>query len=204
MSNGYVLFLMAFLVAIAIILTLKAKPAQDTRKVKIDYRGAVLISAAMGLIVLGLQQAAVWGWGDVRTWACIVVGAALLAVFTLFELRVSELRLRIERAQFREALLRALLELLEVGTGRQRFGHGAPSFRMKPEVRDRRAGSQVMGCSGRVGSALHADRRPLIRPTAMLEQQRQANKRLAELTTGANLAYVNPWGANEPRSRNRR
>ena len=28
----------------------------------------------MGLIVLGLQQSSVWGWGSVATWACIVVG----------------------------------------------------------------------------------------------------------------------------------
>ena len=32
--------------------------------------------AAMGLVVLGLQQAGVWGWTDVRTIGCIVVGAA--------------------------------------------------------------------------------------------------------------------------------
>ncbi|MBJ7328329.1 MAG: DHA2 family efflux MFS transporter permease subunit [Solirubrobacteraceae bacterium] len=72
---------------VAIVLTLKAKPAQERRIVPIDYRGAVLISAAMGLIVLGLQQASVWGWTDTRTLGCAIVGAVLLAGFVAFELR---------------------------------------------------------------------------------------------------------------------
>jgi hypothetical protein len=37
--------------------------------------------------VLGLQQAAVWGWTDVRTLGSIAVGAALLVAFVAFELR---------------------------------------------------------------------------------------------------------------------
>ncbi|MDO8213683.1 DHA2 family efflux MFS transporter permease subunit [Conexibacter sp. CPCC 206217] len=75
---------------VAIVLTLKARPAQATRKTPIDYRGAVLISIAMGLAVLGLQQAGVWGWDDARTWACIVAGLVLLAVFVLNQLRVRD------------------------------------------------------------------------------------------------------------------
>ena len=57
---------------------------------RIDYRGAVLISAAMGLVVLGLQQAGTWGWEDARTLICIVVGLLLLAVFVLSQLRETE------------------------------------------------------------------------------------------------------------------
>ena len=38
----------------------------------LDYRGAVLMSAGMGLLVLGLQQSSVWGWGIYRTLGCIV------------------------------------------------------------------------------------------------------------------------------------
>jgi fucose permease len=47
--------------------------------------------------VLGLQQSAIWGWGDVKTWACIVVGFVILAVFVAYQLRVANplLRLRI-------------------------------------------------------------------------------------------------------------
>lgn len=75
---------------VAIVLTLKARPAEAKRKSPIDYRGAVLISIAMGLAVLGLQQAGVWGWDDARTWACIVAGLVLLAVFVLNQLRVRD------------------------------------------------------------------------------------------------------------------
>lgn len=87
---------------IAIALTLKAKPAEDKRRVPIDFRGAVLVSIAMGLAVLGLQQAGVWGWGDARTWACIVAGLVLLAVFVLYQLRTKdpliEMRIFAQRA----------------------------------------------------------------------------------------------------------
>jgi EmrB/QacA subfamily drug resistance transporter len=74
---------------VALVLTAKAKPAQARRESPIDFRGAVLISAAMGLVVLGLQQAGIWGWADPRTIGCILVGAGLLVAFTLFELRQS-------------------------------------------------------------------------------------------------------------------
>ena len=34
-------------------------------------RGALLISSGMGIAVLGLQQAGVWGWGSAATWAVL-------------------------------------------------------------------------------------------------------------------------------------
>jgi EmrB/QacA subfamily drug resistance transporter len=87
---------------IALILTARAKPAQERRAEPIDLRGAVLISAAMGLIVLGLQQAGAWGWTDARTIGCIAAGAVLLAAFVAFELRhatpLIQLRIFAQRA----------------------------------------------------------------------------------------------------------
>jgi len=41
----------------------------------------------MALSVLGLQQAHSWGWGDWRTWACIIGGFLILALFVVVELR---------------------------------------------------------------------------------------------------------------------
>jgi MFS family permease len=55
--------------------------------VPIDFRGAVLISGAMGLVVLALQQASIWGWMDARTLGCAGGGLVLLAIFVLVELR---------------------------------------------------------------------------------------------------------------------
>jgi MFS family permease len=76
---------------IALVLTAKGQAGrQERQRMRIDYRGAVLISAAMGLIVLGLQQAATWGWTDARTVGSIVAGALLLAGFVALELRRTE------------------------------------------------------------------------------------------------------------------
>ncbi len=74
---------------IALILTAKAKPDNTKHPAPLDYRGAVLISAGMGLAVLGLQQSSVWGWGDPKTWLCIAAGIALIAGFVLYELRAT-------------------------------------------------------------------------------------------------------------------
>ena len=56
---------------IALVLTARAKPADDRHPAPLDFRGAVLISGGMGLVVLGLQQSSTWGWGDPATWGCI-------------------------------------------------------------------------------------------------------------------------------------
>ena len=63
---------------IALFLTWKAKPAENRHPAKIDYKGTVLACGGMGLLVLGLQQSAIWGWGDAKTWASIVLGVAIL------------------------------------------------------------------------------------------------------------------------------
>jgi EmrB/QacA subfamily drug resistance transporter len=82
---------------VALFLTWKAKPAENKHPAKLDYRGTVLVSGGMGLLVLGLQQSAVWGWGDVKTWASIVLGVIILAVFVSYQLRIANplLQLRI-------------------------------------------------------------------------------------------------------------
>jgi EmrB/QacA subfamily drug resistance transporter len=72
---------------VALLLIRKARPAQERPDVPIDFRGAVLISGAMGLVVLALQQASLWGWTDGRTLGCIGAGLGLLLVFVLVELR---------------------------------------------------------------------------------------------------------------------
>jgi EmrB/QacA subfamily drug resistance transporter len=72
---------------VALWLTWRAKPEDTRRPVPIDWRGAVLVSAGMGLTVLGLQQAGTWGWISAATWACIAGGLLLLVVFVRFELR---------------------------------------------------------------------------------------------------------------------
>ncbi len=72
----------------ALVLTAIAKPENERHPAPLDYRGAVMISAGMGLAVLGLQQSSVWGWGSPATWGSIVAGLALLIAFVRYELRI--------------------------------------------------------------------------------------------------------------------
>jgi EmrB/QacA subfamily drug resistance transporter len=81
---------------IALILIWVSRPDDTRRPTKIDYLGAVLISAAMILLVLGLQQSAVWGWGNPATWICIIAGLVLMVVFVRDELRMSQPLLRLQ------------------------------------------------------------------------------------------------------------
>src|SRR4029077_8003192 len=64
---------------IALFLTWREKPGDSRPPAKLDYRGTVLACGGMGLLVLGLQQSAIWGWGDLKTWVSIVAGDAILA-----------------------------------------------------------------------------------------------------------------------------
>ncbi len=75
---------------IAVVLTRMAVPDTPRRQERIDTRGAALVCAGMAIAVLGLQQASAWGWGSVATWACLVVGVALLIAFTRWELKVDQ------------------------------------------------------------------------------------------------------------------
>ena len=72
---------------IALVLIALSKPKTQYQRVPIDYRGAVLLATGVALSILGLQQSAVWGWSNAATWACIVVGVAIIIVFGYLELR---------------------------------------------------------------------------------------------------------------------
>ena len=75
---------------IALVLIYLSKPEQNRQPAPIDYRGALMITAGMGLAVLGLQQASTWGWESAATIGSIVAGLALLAAFVRFELRTDD------------------------------------------------------------------------------------------------------------------
>ncbi len=81
---------------IAVVLTQIACPEDQPRPEKLDYRGTALITAAMGLTVLGFEQSSVWGWSSPATWACVIVGVALMVVFVRFELRIKQPLLRLQ------------------------------------------------------------------------------------------------------------
>jgi EmrB/QacA subfamily drug resistance transporter len=72
---------------IALILIVISKPTTLHRPARMDYRGLALIASGVALSVFGFQQSSIWGWSNPGTWACIVVGAALLVVFYFVEVR---------------------------------------------------------------------------------------------------------------------
>jgi EmrB/QacA subfamily drug resistance transporter len=86
---------------VALILIWLSKPDDTKHPAGLDYRGTALITGGMALLVLGLQQSAVWGWGSVATWACIVAGGLLGVAFLAWERRCPEplLQLKIFRDQ---------------------------------------------------------------------------------------------------------
>jgi EmrB/QacA subfamily drug resistance transporter len=80
---------------VALILIWRSRLDDEVHPTKLDYRGTALITGAMGLIVLGLQQSAQWGWSSPTTWACIGIGLALLVAFVAWELRTPDPLLRL-------------------------------------------------------------------------------------------------------------
>ncbi len=81
---------------VALLLIWRSCVETPARPEKLDYRGAALISAAMGLIVLGLQQSSVWGWGSVATWTCVIAGVVLMFAFVAAQRRTAVPLLRLE------------------------------------------------------------------------------------------------------------
>jgi len=71
---------------IALVLTYLAKPENEPVPARIDYRGAVLVAVGIALSIFGLQQSALWGWGNAGTWACIIGGLLVIAIFVRVEI----------------------------------------------------------------------------------------------------------------------
>jgi EmrB/QacA subfamily drug resistance transporter len=103
---------------IALYLTWRSKIEDHPQPAKLDYRGTVLITGAMGLTVLGLQQSATWGWSSPKTWACVIVGLALIVAFIAWELRTPDPLLRLgifrDRAFSVETLVLGLISIVFV------------------------------------------------------------------------------------------
>ena len=57
---------------------------------RIDWGGALLLSAALVAILLGVSEGNRWGWGDPLTLGCFLGGAALLIAWARYEGRVPE------------------------------------------------------------------------------------------------------------------
>jgi len=105
---------------IALVLIAISKPQSQYRRAPLDYRGAVLIAAGIGLSVFGFQQSVLWSWSNPAVWACIFGGLALIIVFVGVELRTAspliEIRIFRIRAFFVDnlVLLIAMMSFIPV------------------------------------------------------------------------------------------
>jgi EmrB/QacA subfamily drug resistance transporter len=54
---------------------------------RLDFAGALTVTAGMGLVVFGIVSTDSYAWGSVRTLATLTGGVALLVVFTVIEAR---------------------------------------------------------------------------------------------------------------------
>ncbi len=57
---------------------------------RIDWVGALLLSAWLVLLLLGISQTASWGWGDTRVLGLIAAALAVLCIWVRFESRSRE------------------------------------------------------------------------------------------------------------------
>jgi EmrB/QacA subfamily drug resistance transporter len=64
--------------------------SRDTRVKSFDALGAVLVTAGLSTLVLGITQGHQWGWSSGRTIGVFVLAVALLAGFVGWENRVAE------------------------------------------------------------------------------------------------------------------
>jgi EmrB/QacA subfamily drug resistance transporter len=57
---------------------------------RLDVIGALILSASLVALLLAVSNGSTWGWGDGKTLGLLAVGAVLMVVFVLAELRVKE------------------------------------------------------------------------------------------------------------------
>jgi EmrB/QacA subfamily drug resistance transporter len=72
---------------IALVLIYISKPQTLYKPARLDYRGAILIAAGVGLSVFGFQQSATWGWSNPLIGLCIGAGIVILIIFYFVEVR---------------------------------------------------------------------------------------------------------------------
>ena len=101
---------------IALVLIAVSKPKTQYQRAPIDYRGAVLIAAGIGLSIFGLQQSVPWGWSNPWTWVCIVAGLLIIAVFVLVEMRTESPLIKVKIFRVRAFAMENLVLLIAMMT----------------------------------------------------------------------------------------
>ena len=97
---------------IALALIAVSKPKTQFQRAPIDYRGAVLIAAGIGLSIFGLQQSVPWGWSNPWTWICIIAGLVIIGVFVLVEAHTESPLIKVEIFRIRPFAMENLVLLI--------------------------------------------------------------------------------------------
>ncbi|MEU6379430.1 MFS transporter [Streptomyces sp. NPDC046909] len=85
-----VFWLLAVLSVIAFLGLLAVPESQVRARSRLDWTGVVLLGAGVGLVLLGLSEAATWSWSSAKTLGCLVGGVALLLLWVVVERRIRE------------------------------------------------------------------------------------------------------------------
>jgi EmrB/QacA subfamily drug resistance transporter len=80
--------LVALPAAVAVLRLVPPSPPRE--RTRIDWGGALLLSAGLATLLLGITKANAWGWESGRTLGCILGGVGILAAFVALELRVRQ------------------------------------------------------------------------------------------------------------------
>ncbi|WP_084022554.1 MFS transporter [Amycolatopsis thermoflava] len=85
--RGVFYFLAAFPVVLGILVMLVVPESPVRVRSGIDWGGALLLGASIGLLLTGVSQGATWGWGSGATLACLFGGAVVFGAWVAFEKR---------------------------------------------------------------------------------------------------------------------
>lgn len=115
LSWRWIFYLNVPIAAFAVLVTYfkVRQPPVSAGDERIDYKGIATLSVALLLFLLAFDQAADWGFGDIRVIAMLVVGVLLVVAFAVIEPRVGREALVppdvFRNAEFRSACLVVLL-----------------------------------------------------------------------------------------------
>ncbi|MEV3971256.1 MFS transporter [Streptomyces sp. NPDC050698] len=85
-----VFWLLAILSVIAVVGLLAVPESQVRARSRLDWTGVALLGTGVGLVLLGLSEAASWTWSSPKTLGCIFGGLAALLVWVVVERRTPE------------------------------------------------------------------------------------------------------------------
>lgn len=102
--NFYVNVPVGMLVVFASLSMLPKHIGEENKKIKLDWRGAVLATTGLMSLVYGLAEAPQNGWDSSKVWGFIITGLALLGLFLYNESKVTQPLMSLDIFKIRNVL----------------------------------------------------------------------------------------------------